>query len=274
MIRLPAFLALLLAASLSYAQSLGFEVKMKYPTFVVGEPVIASVTIENHGVRPVNISDFGPYKGNRLFFEISVSPHTYLPQRREGKIVSDLELERNEGTEFEVRLSDWYDLLKPGVYRIRAVLLVGDERYASALTAFDVVPGIELAAATQYLPGRPPTERSLRLVYWSRNGRDVAFLRAWDSTGAVYGTLEIGTLLRIRKPVLQQADENTFFVYRQVTRDTNQRAEITSDASGVSLKEQLRSLDTNVPIIDELRQAVDEADAARAAKKKKDGKAK
>ena len=259
MIRLPAFLALLLAASLSYAQSLGFEVKMKYPTFVVGEPVIASVTIENHGVRPVNISDFGPYKGNRLFFEISVSPHTYLPQRREGKIVSDLELERNEGTEFEVRLSDWYDRLKPGVYRIRAVLLVGDERYAS----------------TQYLPGRPPTERSLRLVYWSRNGRDVAFLRAWDSTGAVYGTLEIGTLLRIRKPVLQQADENTFFVYRQVTRDTNQRAEITSDASGVSLKEQLLSLDTNVPIIDELRQAVDEADAARAAKKKKkNGKAK
>lgn len=112
------------------------------------------------------------------------------------------------------------------------------------------------------------------LIYWSRNGRDVAFLRAWDSTGAVYGTLEIGTLLRIRKPVLQQADENTFFVYRQVTRDTNQRAEITSDASGVSLKEQLLSLDTNVPIIDELRQAVDEADAARAAKKKKDGKAK
>ncbi len=264
----------ILTASCAYAQSLGFEVKMKYPTFVVGEPVVASVTIENRGVRPVNITDFGVFKNNRLFFEIEQTPHVYLPQRREGKIVADLELERNEGTVLDVRLSDWYDLLKPGVYRVRAVLIVGDERYATPLASFDVVPGIELAAATQYLPARPPLERSLRLVYWTRGGKDVAFLRSWDNTGVVYGTLEIGSLLRIKKPVLQQEDETTFFIFRQVTRDTNQRAEIVSDASGVSLKEQLLTLDTNVPIVDALREAVDEADAARTAKKDKKRKEK
>ncbi len=257
------------AASLAYAQSLGFEVKMTNTTFVVGEPVIASVTIENHGIRPVNISDFGPYKENRLFFEIAQTQHDYLPQRREGKIVTELALERNEGTVCEVRLSDWYDLLKPGLYRVRAVLIVGNERYATPLTSFDIVPGIELASATQYLPGRPPIERSLRLVYWSRGGKDVAFLRSWDKTGVVYGTLQIGPLMRVKKPVLLQADETTFFIFRQVTRDANQRTEIHSNASGVSLQEQLFTLDSNFPTVDALRQAVDEANAARNTKKGK-----
>ena len=70
------------------AQSLGFAVEMKHPAYVVGEPVLAAVTIENHGFRPVNITDFGPFKDNRLFFEISRTPQVYLKQRREGKIIN------------------------------------------------------------------------------------------------------------------------------------------------------------------------------------------
>ncbi len=261
-----------LVAFVAYGQSLGFEVKMKYPAFVVGEPVRASVTIENHGVRPVRIDDFSVFKNNRLFFEIWERPHVHLPQIREGKIVSELLLERNEGTVLDVVLSDWYSILEPGNYRIRAVLIQGDERYATDVVPFDIVSGLELAAATQYFPGRPPIKRQLRLVYLTRNGKDVAFLRSWDNTGVIYGTLPIGSLLRIKKPVLQQADETTFFVFRQVTRDANQRTEIISDASGVSLKEQLFSIDANVPTVDALRKAVDEAGASRDSTKAKANK--
>lgn len=259
--------ALVARAPVACAQALGFEVKMTYGAYVVGEPVTAAVTIENHGVRPVNIAEFGPYKDNRVFFEIWRTAQNYLKKRREGKIITDLEIEKDEGAVCNVVLSDWYPLLDAGSYRVRAVLIAGDERYESPVAAFDVVPGIELAAATQYLPGRPPVERSLRLVYWTRNGKDVAFLRAWDGNGVTYGTLEIGQLLRVRKPVLQQAGETTFHVFRQVTGEANQRAEIVSDASGVSLKEQLVTLDSGVPIVESLRQAVDEAKAAKAAKK-------
>ncbi len=263
---LLAAVAILAAAPTALAQALGFAVETAYGSYVVGEPVKASVTIENHGVRPVNISDFGPYKANRLFFEIFRTPQNYLPKKREGKIVTDLEIEKDEGAVCNVVLSDWYPLLEAGSYKVRAVLIVGDERYESPMTAFDVVPGIEVAAATQYIAGRPPIERSLRLVYWTRNGKDVAFLRAWDSNGVTYGTLEIGPMLRIKKPVLQQAGENKFFVHRQVTKDANQRAEIVSDASGISLKEQLVAIDPNHPVIDSLRQAVDESRAEKASK--------
>ena len=268
---MPAIAALaLLTTSASLAQSLGFAVEMKHSSYVVGEPVLATVTIENHGFRPVNISDFGPFKGNRLFFEISQTPQVYLKQHREGKIITDLELEKDEGATQGVNLSNWYDLLSPGSYRIRAVLILGNERYESPMTAFDVVPGIELSSTTQYLKGRPPIERTLLLVYWSRDGKDVAFLRAWDTSGAIYGTLEIGPLIRNRKPVLQKAGETTYYVHRQVTSDALQRAEIISDASGISLKEQLAAVDSAVPISDALRDAATSAREAREKKGKKD----
>ena len=246
-----------LAASAALAQTLGFEVEMKHTTYVVGEPVLASVTIENHGFRPVNVTDFGPFKENRLFFEISQQsqPQVFLKQRREGKIITDLELEKDEGTSCGVNLSEWYNLLPPGPYRIRAVLILGNQRYESPLTGFDIVPGIELASETQYLQGRPPIERKLLLVYWSRDGKDVAFLRAWDSNGTTYGTLELGSLIRNRKPVLQRDGDTTYFVHRQVSSDSFRRAEIISDASGVALKEQLTSVDVAVPVSDVLRDA-------------------
>ncbi len=264
---LTAAALVLLAASSMRAQALGFAVEMKHPSYVVGEPVLVAVTIENHGFRPVNITNFGPFKENRLFFEISQTPQVYLKQRREGKIITELELEKDEGSTCGVNLSEWYNLLSPGSYRIRAVLILGNVRYESPMTGFDIVPGIELANATQYLQGKPPIERTLLLVYWSRGGKDVAFLRAWDANGRTYGTIEIGSLLRNRKPVLQRVDETKYYVHRQVTSDALQRAEIISDASGISLTEQQVGVDPAVPISDALRDA---ASGVRDAREKKD----
>ena len=267
--RLPAVAAAaLLAASVSMAQTLGFAVEMKNTSYVVGEPVLATVTIENHGFRPVIISDFGPFKSNRLFFEISQTPQVYLKQRREGKIVTDIELEKDEGSTCRLNLSTWYNLLAPGAYRIRAVLILGNERYESPTTSFDIVPGIELARATQYIQGRPAIERTLLLVYWNREGRDVAFLRAWDANGAVYETLEIGPLIRNRRPVLQKVDDTTYRVHRQVTSAALQRTEIISDVSGISRKEQQTAVDPGVPIADALRAAADRAKEEREKKGK------
>ena len=267
----PRFLAAglaFLAAFSMRAQSLSFAVEMKHNSYVVGEPVLASVVIENHGFRPVNISDYGPFKGNRIFFEISQTPQVYLKQRREGKIITDLELEKDEGATCNVNLSSWYNLLSPGAYRIHAVLILGDQRYESQMTSFDIVPGIELAKATQYLQGRPPTERTLLLVYWGRDGKDVAFLRAWDADGTTYVTLEIGSLIRNRRPVLQKVDDTTYFVHRQVTSDALQRAKIVSDASGVSLMEQLVGVEAAEPISDVLREAASKVRKERENKDK------
>jgi hypothetical protein len=131
------------------------------------------------------------------------------------------------------------------------------------------VNGIALASETQYLQGSPTIERKLTLVYWSRNGKDVAFLRARDSNGTTYGTLELGSLIRNRRPVLQKAGETTYFVHRQVTSDAFQRAEIISDASGVSLKEQLISVDVAVPVSDALWDAANTVKDEREKKKDK-----
>ena len=70
--------------------------------------------------------------------------------------------------------------------------------------------------------------------------------------------------------MLQKVNDTTYHVHRQVTSDAFQRAEITSDESGVSLKEQLVAVDTAVPISDALREAASSAREERENKDKKE----
>lgn len=222
------------------AQLITFNLKMGFDAYVVGEPISANVTIVNRGVRPIMISEFGPFKDNRIFFEISRSTkenkQKLLPQIRPGKLLTDLELSKDDGAAFDFKLSEWYDLLEAGTYSIRAVLISGNVRYETNSALIDIVPGIELARMRQFIPGRPVVERVISLVYWSRGGRDVAFLRAWDDNSqAKYRTLVLGPILRVAKPVIEEVDENKYMIYRQASKNTMVRAEIISDANGITL---------------------------------------
>ena len=265
-------LSLCLAAALfvSYAsaQLISFDQTMTHNVYISCEPVEVTVNIVNKGARPIVISDFETFKNNRLYFEISkaTAPHFTLRQVKPGKIVPELNLEKGEGIEFSVELSEWYDLTEEGKYFVKAVLVSGDTKYSTELATFEIVPGIELLQASQYVAGHPAIERTLSFVYWTRDGKDVAFLKAWDkSTGARYQTLTIGTILRVKKPVLEPIDDTSYYFYRQVTRDVFVRAEVHSTVDGISVKEQLQAIDQpSSPMVDSLRKAVEDA----AAKKK------
>lgn len=245
----------------SYAQTVNFTIKMEYDSFVVGEPVVATVKLINKGARPINVSDYGAFKDNRLFFEISRAeyPELYLPKKRPTKLVTNLSLERDEGEALTFTLSEWYDLIATGKYMIKAVLISGNIRYETNLESFEIVPGIELTKISQYIAGKPPIERTLSLVYWNRKGKDVAFLRAIDTrSGLMYRTLLVGNILRVKKPVMEAADEKTFYIFRQVSRDVLMRTVIESTYEGVQLKEQVQAVDVSrAPVIDALRDAVE-----------------
>lgn len=238
--------ALVASASALQAQTITFDMKMESGSFVGGETVYAKVDIVNRGTRPVVISDFGPAKGNRLYFEVLRTAHFTLPQKRKGLIVNDLDLERDEGASFRIPLSEWYDLSAEGRYIIKAVLILGNIRYDSPSTSFDVVPGIELASLRQYVSANPPVERDLRLVYWTRNGQDMAFLRTTDTpSGKTYGTLLLGPILRIKKPVMRIDGDDRVFIYRQVSRDATIRTTVKSTLDGVELVEQSQAIPGN-----------------------------
>lgn len=269
--------ALLMFATYASAQLISFASKTSHSVYISCEPVEVQVNIVNKGARPIVISDFEAFKNNRLYFEISKasSPHFYLKQVKTGKIVPELNLEKGEGIEFTVELSDWYDLTAEDKYFVKAVLVCGDTKYTTELATFEIVPGIELLQTSQYVAGHPAIERTLSFVYWSREGKDVAFLRAWDkATGARYQTLVIGTVLRVKKPVLEPIDDTSYYFYRQVTRDVFVRAEVHSTVDGVSIKEQLQAIDQpSSPMVDSLRKAVEDA-STKGKSSKKDKKAK
>ncbi len=255
------FLALLLLAAFpAFAQKVSFAVKMSHDAFIVGEPVTVRLKVANLGIEPVVIDDFEAYKSNQLYFSIVKDGKEPLPQRREGKIIQELSLEKDDAEAFEVNLSEWYRLLEEGHYVLRAVLVNNDMRYTSAGVSFDIVPGLELATTSQYLDVRPPVERTLRLVYWNRDGREFAFLRASDSNGIIWQTQNLGYILRVRRPSFAKAGDNAFYIYRQASRDMLVRTEIVSDDKGVMVKDQMRAVDSvSSPMIDSLREAVQNA---------------
>lgn len=247
------------AATLS-AQTVSFSLSLNHQTYVVGEQVELTFRLKNVGVAPIIISDYEEFRDNRVEIEITNHERRPLAPFKEGRIIEELSLEKDEAQSFRVPLSDWF-ALREGHYQVRVKLFNGGLRYDSPLEVFDIVPGIELASATHHVSLRPAVERTLRLVYWGREGHEYAFLRADDrpSNGMV-GTMLLGDIMRIRTPSIERkpGEANSFYIYRQVTRDTLSRTEIVSDANGIRVADVKHAVESaSSPMIDSLRKAVE-----------------
>lgn len=254
---LAAFLAALLPLAL-FGQTVNFSLKTNHSSYVLGEEVSVNLRLVNRGATPIVVSDYGAFKGNSLAIELADQSGRRILPIREGDMFDDISLERDEGEAFSLNLSEWYSL---GVarYRIRAVLVCNGLRYDSPWVLFDVVPGIELARISHYVSVSPAQERTIRLVYWSREGRELAFLRADDAPGGhILRTLFLGDVMRVKKPSIERSGPGAFYVYRQATRDVLARTEIKSDGEGIRIVEVKRAVESvSSPMIDSLREAVE-----------------
>lgn len=252
---------------LAIGQTVSFKLKTDYSSYVVGEEVKLSLRLVNMGITPVIINDYEVYKNNRIVIDIVNQDKVHLKPFRSDPIVTDLALDKDEGEVITINLSNWYPL-DVARYQLRVFLFCNGLRYESEMIIFDVVPGIELATASHYTSLSPAVERTLRLVYWSRDGKELAFLRADDRPGGMCRTLQLGNIVRVKKPSIEKIKGKTssFYIYRQVTRDVLSRTEITSDVNGIHVKDNKRAIESaSSPMIDSLREAVEK----KAGKKKK-----
>lgn len=253
-----AFLAFSIAVTAS-AQAVSFRLSMSHESFVLGETVELTLKIVNQGALPIVVRDYVAYSGNRLYLEITDQNKGEAKKIREGDIITDLALEKDEGEAIKINLSEWYHL-PSAHYQVKAVLICNGLRYDSPIQVFDVVPGIELATASHYVSLRPAVERTLHLVYWGREGREIAFLRAEDKpTGTMCRTLLLGDIMRVKRPSIEKIkDGDHFYVYRQATRDMIARVEIVSDETGIRIADVKRAVESaSSPMIDSLREAVE-----------------
>ncbi len=266
--------ALLLPPAAARAQMIAVDVQPRHGAYVVGEPVIVSLKIENHGARPVIIDDHEAFSGNEVTFDIRLDPPdplVPLAKLREGRIVEELHLERGESRTLTVDLSAWYPLLREGRYYLSAVLEFQERLYSSPKRVFDVVPGIPLAGVTELLPGTPPVERRFDLVYWARERGETAFLRITDQPGdIVWTTLNLGPVLRATTPRMSIDAEGILTIVHQATRDAFVISTVRVNGKGPELLGQRQQVDTRrAAFLEALAEASEESAAAPAERKGK-----
>ncbi len=257
--KLTKIFAMILFAACACAQSVNFHLTTDHGSYVVGERIQFTVRIINKGVAPIIISDFDLYKDNRLNIEIINQDKQIVKAYREGQIVKELSLEKDAGEIISVNLTEWYHL-NPGHYQIRVQLTCNGYRYDSPIQVFDVVPGFDLASTVHYVSLRPSIERTLRLVYWAREGREIAFLRADDSPQSSFcRSIMLGDIMRVKTPSIERVKgkENCFYIYRQTTKNILTRTEIISDTDGIRVVDTKRKMETaSAPVIESLKEAV------------------
>lgn len=274
-LRFSTLVFILLFLSMGSGMSLGqmarLEIKPDFPSYVVGEPVMASVVIVNHGAEPIVLdNDLPAFKNNRFGIEIYQHANERLPPMTANPILNDVHLENGERLSTKIDVGAWYSLLDMGRYYMRIVVINNNLRYTSDEVAIEIVPGISLSNFKQVVRAeRETVERSFNLVYWARADREDALLRISDSPGnVVWTTLHLGPIVRIKPPTLKQLSFDEIEVRHQASRDVWKTTLIKSDSNGPSILNQSNTIDAvSSPMVNSLEDIVE-----RNPPKKKSGR--
>lgn len=246
------------------AQSVAFRVSMNHQAYITGEKVELTFKLRNTGLAPIVVADYEAYKDNRVEIEIRNQERKVVRPFKEGAIIESLSLEHDEEQTFRIPLTDWFPL-GIGHYQVKILVFNNGLRFDSPIEVFDVIDGLELASVSHYVSRMPPVERTLHLVYWSREGRELAFLRAEDRPASGrWETILLGDIMRVKRPSIERDPKNPdqFFIYRQVNRDTLSRIAIVSNAEGIRIADIKHAAESaSSPMIDSLREAVERKSA-------------
>ena len=262
---LAALAAIAFAACAAHSQTVEFELKPSHSTYVTGEPIDFTVRLANVGSTPVVIDDAGPYAGNRLWLEVTTQNGVVVESFAKPDLAASLMLMPGEAFVEGFEVTDWFPILRQGRYYLRARMLHDGRRYETNLKLIDVVPGLELASATEPVPGRPGHLREVHLVYLAREQREFAFLRCFDDGDAQSTpTLRLGPIVRVTKPTLSIDSDGSIIVRHQSTRNRFQETRVLSEADGLRVERESQNLDSKItPLINAL--TAPDAAAAPAA---------
>ena len=207
--------------------------KMANDEFVVGERVRCVVDIVNISTGQVLVhgKDF-----DRFFIEVKrAHNHTQLEPYADRPFVANFRLAPNEGQKLEAFLGDHYGLRHVGRYLAQPVLVHNGIRYEGQMRAFDIVPGMEIATATQIFANHPGLTREFKLVSWSRKGKDHLFLQSQDlgASDHKWETFDIGLMRKTTRPTISLLPTGVVVVLHRFDSDNFVRSEFWSVPDGI-----------------------------------------
>lgn len=215
----------------AFAETAEISVDLRFDNsdHVSGERIRAVVDVANSSPDLIRVGY--PDSEDLLFVEVFHSGSMeQLDRIGKSPFVARFHLESNEGQRLETFLGDHYRLRGLGKYLAKPVLVHGGQRYEGQLRAFAVVPGMKVANALQMFKNVEGLRREFTLLSWSRKSVEHLFLAAHDD-GPVkrdWATMDLGPLMRFRKPSLSVLGTGEVIVIHCHDRDRFCRSEFWS----------------------------------------------
>ncbi len=216
-------------------------------SFVLGEPIMATLTLQNQSMRPL-VVDRDHYNAE-LFVEVSGGSlgRRNAPVRR--RVYRDFVIMPNASIRDVVEITSLYEYLGPGNYQLNVVMHYEDRSFYSEPFAFDIVSGLEMRSFRQMLPDYSDIELIYSFRYATREGREEAFMVIQSADGrSLYGTFSLGPLLRLYRPVIRARDDGSVVVVHQSGHNRFSRSIFMVERTGAMLIEQRHFRPDGTPI--------------------------
>ncbi|MBQ9431034.1 MAG: hypothetical protein IJU44_05735 [Kiritimatiellae bacterium] len=259
-------LALVLAAGRLCAQQFPIKLELAYNAFVVGEPVLVQITLENDDRQDIVIDE---KSRDRIFFELTTEDrYNYIKQYREGLVAGAFTVSPRQNAQRRLELDKWHSLMSEGKYFVQAVFLHNGQRYVSQLKTFDIVPGLKLKEGIQMFVKPANLKRTFTLSYWHRNEVDRLFLRAVDEpSGLMWDTVDLGTFSRAYPAKLDIAPDGVVSVVHKSNQDVFFRTVLWSLPESLEVVERNKLLDPEVAASQNAKSLYNESGDKKSAKK-------
>ena len=197
---LTLFLAVLTAMPL--AAQVGLSIKLNRMTYMIYEPVHAFVAIRNDSGRAL-VFGTNPRLQGFILFDIRDQHNRRVPKKGNAEIsVSDLLINAGETKPLFFRLDRFYDLTKPGIYRVKVYIshpqLPND--FESKESIFWVANGSPIWKKTVGLPKLDDNDKSdiesrtytIRALF---DGQTRYYYLVVEDEEHIYGVMRIGKAL-------------------------------------------------------------------------------
>jgi len=227
---------MLMLLSLSAMGQVSVGIKCDNTKYIEGEAIVARITVRNDTGVPLVFNN--KYHNAEIQVCVSCSRDVNcLPIAK--NINQDFVIMPDDTATEVVSLKALTGLHKPGVYQVKGRVVYNGKTYTSQGFGFDVVRGIELVSRKRVLRDYPDVVLTYSLRYLGRESREYAFLVITDEErGIMYGTFNLGRILRVYPPVLKFDSDDRMECIHQSGHNRYTRSVISVDQSGAKFEKQ------------------------------------
>ena len=191
-----------LCASSAHAQLAG-SLKISKKEHLVGEPVMATVTVTNHSGRELLFHSDGRFQW--LSFILKTSSGSQVPPKGNA-LFGPMKIGAGQTLAREVDLTQHFQLSQQGNYTVSAVIHLPGESTKGTSTNkvfFNQTPGRLYWSQKVGIAGAPDHTREYRLLNFSGDTKTHFYAQIEDGrTGQLVRTFRLGEVLMMRKPLV------------------------------------------------------------------------